>query len=85
MLLEPRVFADHANTLPLSYRATRSYHQQLFTLTLPGYKRKQGTRVSEARNACKTTQTEHSPIQRLKQGTRVKQLKHVNAYRVFDL
>ena len=24
-------------TLPLSYRATRSYHQQPFTLTLPGY------------------------------------------------
>ena len=24
-------------TLPLSYRATRSYHQHLFTSTLPGY------------------------------------------------
>ena len=33
----PRPFADSANTLPLSYQATRSYHQQLFTLTLPGY------------------------------------------------
>ena len=33
----PGPFADRANTLPLSYRATRSYHQQLFTLTLPGY------------------------------------------------
>ena len=30
-------FADRANTLPLSYRATRSSHQQLFTWTLPGY------------------------------------------------
>ena len=33
----PGPFADHANTLPLSYRATRSSHQQLFTWTLPGY------------------------------------------------
>ena len=31
----PGSFADRANTLPLSYQATRSYHQQLFTLTLP--------------------------------------------------
>mgnify|MGYP000216964783 CR=1 FL=1 len=27
----PGSFADCANTLPLSYRATRSYHQQLIT------------------------------------------------------
>ena len=27
----PGPFADRANTLPLSYRATRSYHQQFFT------------------------------------------------------
>ena len=33
----PGSFADRANILPLSYRATRLYHQQLFTLTLPGY------------------------------------------------
>ena len=32
----PGPFADCANTLPLSYRVTRSSHQQLFTLTLPG-------------------------------------------------
>ena len=34
-------FASGSNTrpftLPLSNRATRSYHQQLFTITLPGY------------------------------------------------
>ena len=34
----PGTFADRANTLPLSYRDTRSYHRQLFTLTLPTYK-----------------------------------------------
>ena len=33
----PEPFADHANTLPLSYPAIRSYYQQLFTLILPGY------------------------------------------------
>ena len=31
----PGPFADRANTLPLSYRATRSSHQQLFTWILP--------------------------------------------------
>ena len=31
----PGFFADDANTLPLSYRATWSYHQQHFTLNLP--------------------------------------------------
>ena len=31
----PGPFADRANTLPLSYRATRSSHQQLFTWNLP--------------------------------------------------
>ena len=28
-ICKPEPFADRANTLPLSYRATRSYHQQL--------------------------------------------------------
>ena len=33
----PGPFADRANTLPLSYRTTQSYHQPIITLTLPGY------------------------------------------------
>ena len=31
----PGPFADRANTLPLSYRATRSYHQQFSIWNLP--------------------------------------------------
>ena len=31
----PGPFADRANTLPLNYQATRSFHQQLFTLNMP--------------------------------------------------
>ena len=31
----PGLFADRANTLPLSYWATRSYHQQFSTWNLP--------------------------------------------------
>ena len=38
LVSNPGYFADRANTLPLSYRDTRSYHRQLFTLTLPTYK-----------------------------------------------
>ena len=32
----PGPFPDRANTLPLSYRAIRSYHQQFSTWNLPG-------------------------------------------------